>query len=86
MIITANELKTKGVKAIENKLKKDENVLLTVRGKPKYVVMSVEEFDRMREAELELAIIQVEKDIEEGRYTTSLEKHFEELEKDINIK
>ena len=85
MIITANELKTKGVKAIEKKLEEDESLLLTVRGKPKYVVMSVEEYDRMREAELDLAIVQIKKEIEEGKYTTSLKKHFEEIESSLKI-
>ncbi len=80
MIITANELKTKGVKAIEKKLEEDERVLLTVRGKAKYVVMSVEEYDKMREAELDLAIIQINKEIEEGKYTIeTAEEHVKRL-------
>ena len=80
MIITANELKTKGVKAIEKKLEEDESLLLTVRGKPKYVVMSVEEYDRMREAELDLAIVQIKKEIEEGKYTVeTAEEHVKRL-------
>ena len=80
MIITANELKTKGVKAIEKKIKEDERILLTVRGKPKYVVMSVEEYDRMREAELDLAIVQIKKEIEEGKYTIeTAEEHVKRL-------
>ncbi len=80
MIITANELKTKGVKAIEKKIKEDERILLTVRGKAKYVVMSVEEYDKMREAELDLAIIQINKEIEEGKYTIeTAEEHVKRL-------
>jgi len=80
MVITANELKTKGVKALENKLNKSEGVLLTVRGKAKYIILSVEEYDRMREAELDLAIIQIKKDIVDGNYTEeSAEEHLNRL-------
>jgi len=80
MVVTANELKTKGVKAIENKLKNSDSVMLTVRGITKYVIIPVEEYDRMRESELDLAIIQINKDIEEGNYTEeSSEEHLNRL-------
>jgi len=80
MIITANELKTKGVKAIDQKLKNNDELLVTVRGKPKYVVMTVKEYDRMREAELDLAFFQVNKDIEEGKYREeTAEEHLKRL-------
>jgi len=80
MIITANELKTKGVKAIEQKIKNNDRLLLTVRGKTKYVVVSIEEYDKMKEAELDLAILKTKKDIEEGRYTVeTAEEHLKRL-------
>ena len=79
-MITANELKTRGVSAIKEHLKNDDNVCISVRNKVKYVVITVEEYDRLRGSELDLAIIEIENDIKKGNYTTSLDKHFEELE------
>ncbi len=80
-MITANELKTKGIKAIEEQLAQSSEAAITVHGKVKYVIMTVEQFDKMRLAELEVAYMLCKKDIEDGNYTTSLEDHFDELEK-----
>ena len=78
-MITANELKTKGIKAIEQQLAQTPEAAITVHGKVKYIAMTVEQYDKMRLAELEVAYMLCKKDIEEGNYTTSLEEHFEEL-------
>jgi PHD/YefM family antitoxin component YafN of YafNO toxin-antitoxin module len=50
--VTANELKTKGVSAVEDRLKIEGEVIITVRGRHKYVVMSLEKYSRLREYEL----------------------------------
>ena len=79
-MITANELKTRGVTAIKEQLKNQDGVAITVRNKVKYVVITVEEFDRLREAELDLAIIEVENDIKNGNYTIeTAEEHINRL-------
>ncbi len=82
-MITANELKTKGIKAIEEQLAQTPEAAITVHGKVKFVAMTVEQFDKMRLAELEVAYMLCKKDVEEGNYTTSLEDHFAELDKII---
>ncbi|MBK8346367.1 MAG: prevent-host-death protein [Saprospiraceae bacterium] len=79
-MITANELKTKGIKAIEEQLSQTSEVAITVHGKVKYVAMTVELFDKMRLAELEVAYMLCKKDIEEGNYTIeTAEEHVERL-------
>lgn len=79
-MITANELKTRGITAIKEQLKNQDEVAITVRNKVKYVIITVEEFDRLREAELDLAIIEVENDIENGNYTIeTAEEHINRL-------
>ncbi len=83
IMITANELKIKGVKAIEDGLKDQPEVAISVRGKVKYVAMSVEQYEQMRVAELEVANQQVMEDVREGRYTTSLDEHFKEIDSAI---
>ena len=50
--LTANELKTGGVSSLEKALDKDDEVTISVRGKPRYVVMSLDHYERLREAEI----------------------------------
>ena len=80
MIITANELKTKGISFVERLMKKSREVFVSVRGRKKFVILPVDEYERLREAELESIIRQAEKDYEEGRYVVeSAEEHFRRL-------
>jgi prevent-host-death family protein len=65
--VTANELKTRGVSAVEDRLKTDEEVIITVRGQDKYVVMSVEKYSRLRACELDIAVQEARADYEAGR-------------------
>ncbi len=68
--VTANELKTRGISAVEDLLKSEEQVIISVRGVNKYVVMELEKFARMRESELEMAVKEARADYEAGRTTT----------------
>jgi len=80
VIITANELKRKGVSYVSSLLEKFENVFISVRGRKKYVILKVEDYERLKELELENAIREAEKDIKEGRYTVeTAEEHFKRL-------
>ncbi len=78
-MITANEIKTRGVKAIEEALQERPRVGITVRGKVKYVVMPVEDYDDMRTRELDQAYEEVMEDIKNGDYTTSVKDHIQEI-------
>ena len=80
--ISANELKTKGIKAIEQALQSELEVSLTVRGEPKYVVMSREQYVRLREYELEAALAESKADLDAGRFVAeSVAQHLQRLEK-----
>lgn len=80
MTITANELKTKGVSLIESITDKNENVIITVHGKERYVVMKMEEYNRIRELELDIAIQQSKADLEAGRiHTDGIEAHLNRI-------
>lgn len=50
--LTANDLKTRGVSALEKALDEDDEALISVRGKPRYVVMSLKHYEHLREAEI----------------------------------
>jgi len=66
--IPANELKTRGVTAIEQALAENTEAIVSVRGKDKYVVMSFEQYSHLRTCELEAAIHETRKDLAEGRF------------------
>ena len=68
--LTANDLKTKGVSAVEERLKKDDEVIISVRGKERYVIVDIEKYARMREYELTVALQEAKADVDAGRYTT----------------
>lgn len=54
--ISANDLKTKGVSAIEAELAHQPEVIISVRGKDRFVVMDIEHYHYLRECELEAAL------------------------------
>lgn len=65
--ITANDLKTKGITAIESTLTDQSEAMISVRGKDRFVVMGVDHYNYLRECELEAALAQSRADIETGR-------------------
>ena len=66
--ITANDLKTKGVAAIEAALAEEPEALVSVRGKDRFVVMELSQYHYLRECELEAALAETRADLAAGRY------------------
>lgn len=80
--ISANDLKTKGVGAIDQALESHQEACVTVRGQAKYVVMSREQYARLRECELEAALAESRADLEAGRFVKeTVAQHMERLAK-----
>jgi len=50
--VTANDLKTRGISAVEHELAQADEAIISVRGRPRYVVLSLEHYERLREAEI----------------------------------
>ena len=74
--ITANELKIRGISAVEDQLENEDEVIISVRGKDRYVVMSLEKFASLREFELDMAVKEARADYEAGNTVTeSVEDH-----------
>lgn len=71
-IISANDLKTKGVAAIDMVVKESEEAVVTVRGKTRYVILPIEKYNYYRECELEAAVNEAKRDYKEGRFVTEL--------------
>ena len=74
--VTANELKTRGISAVEDLLETEEEVIISVRGVDKYVVMGLEKYARFRESELAMAVEEAKADYAAGRtITESVDDH-----------
>ena len=79
--VAANDLKTKGIKAIEEALLDQPEAWVSVRGKVKYVVMSQEHYHYLRECELEAALAESKADLAQGRYIKeSVADHLERIQ------
>jgi PHD/YefM family antitoxin component YafN of YafNO toxin-antitoxin module len=84
MSITANELKTKGVSAIESNLGDNDELIITVRGKESFVVMNMEHYNYLRECELEAALLQAKADVESGEFVIeSVNDHIKRILNDV---
>ncbi|MBP9758263.1 prevent-host-death protein [Candidatus Dojkabacteria bacterium] len=66
--ISANFLKTQGISAIDKLTSDGEEVLVSVRGKTKYVIYPIEKYDMLRDQELSNAYTQTLKDINAKKY------------------
>ncbi len=78
--IAANELKTRGVASIAEKLSEAPEAIITVRGKDRFVVMEIEHYRYLRECELEAALLEARQDVKEGRVVSeSVAKHVKRL-------
>ncbi len=65
--LTANDLKTKGISAIEAVLAERPEAIVSVRGKDRFVVMDIAQYNYLRECELEAALAETRADIAAGR-------------------
>lgn len=78
--VAANDLKTKGIKAIEDALLTQPEAALSVRGQVKYVVMSQEHYQYLRECELEAALAESKADLASGRFVKeTVSQHIKRL-------
>ena len=79
-IVTANELKTKGISRIDEITSNGDEAIISVRGKRRYVVLTVEQYNYFRECELEAALVQTRRDLESGdTIQESVEAHMQRI-------
>lgn len=78
--LTANDLKTRGIAAIEALLSTQPEAMISVRGKDRFVVMDVAQYHYLRECELDAALAQSHADIAAGRFVVeSAQDHVKRL-------
>ena len=79
--LTANDLKTRGIAAIEESLAHHTEATVSVRGQPRFVVMEVAQYHYLRECELDAALAQSRADVAAGRYVVeSAAQHVARME------
>lgn len=81
MIVSANDIKTKGVSLLDKLFESASEVIINVRGKNKYVVIDIERYKNLRTLELDRLYDETMQEIKEGRFKTqSVEEHLSELQ------
>ena len=65
--LAANDLKTRGIAAIEAALQDHPEAIVSVRGKDRYVVTDLEQYQYLRACELEAALVEARADLAAGR-------------------
>jgi PHD/YefM family antitoxin component YafN of YafNO toxin-antitoxin module len=81
--ISANELKTRGVSSIESALEGEDEAVISVRGKERYVVMDLGTYNRLRVCELEAALYQARREVSEGKgIEESVDEHLARIRND----
>ena len=83
--LTANDLKLRGIAAIEDALADQAEATISVRGTQRFVVMEVAQYHYLRECELEAALAQSRADVSAGRAVQETAKaHMDRLEAMLN--
>ncbi|NBS16329.1 MAG: type II toxin-antitoxin system Phd/YefM family antitoxin [Gammaproteobacteria bacterium] len=78
--ISANDLKTRGIAAIEASLADHPEAIVSVRGKDRFVVMDIEQYQYLRECELAAALAETRADLAARRYVEeSAEEHLKRI-------
>jgi hypothetical protein len=78
--ISANDLKTRGISALEDSIGTDGEAIITVHGKDKYVVLAMNAYNRLRECELDAALAQTKQDLKNGEFVReSVDKHIKRI-------
>ena len=79
--ISANDLKIKGIAAIELALSDRDEAVVSMRGKDRFVVMDLAHYHYLRECELEAALAQVQAEVAAGKAVNeSAEAHLARLD------
>ncbi len=81
--ITATDLKTRGVSALETALNNETEAVISVRGKPRFVVMDIEHYEQLREVEIFSAWQEARAAEAQGDYVIeTAEEHIARLQKE----
>ena len=79
--LTANDLKVRGIAAIEDALTHQTEATISVRGTQRFVVMEMAHYHYLRECELEAALAESKADLDAGRFVSeSVAQHLNRID------
>ena len=79
-VVSANELKTKGISRLDEITASGEEAIISVRGKNRYVVLTMEQYNYLRECELEAALVETRNDLKtENVVEESVAEHIDRI-------
>jgi prevent-host-death family protein len=79
-IITANDLKTRGVTVLNEATDSGDEAVISVRGQNRFVVLPIEKYNYLRNCELEAAVNEAREDLKKGKIVKeSVERHMKRI-------
>ncbi len=83
-MITANDLKVKGIKTIHQEMSENDEAIISFRGKPRYIVIDFDKYDELRALELDKIYLETMQEIKDEKYKIistddDLEEHLKDL-------
>jgi len=82
-VITANQLKTKGISIADNLASQGLETIVTVRGEAKYVILPKAQYYALKEHEISAALIESKQDLKDGKFhKDSVEEHINRITND----
>ena len=82
--ITANDLKSQGISALESALENQDEAIISVRGKPRFVVMDISHYELFREAETHSAWEEARRALADGdAEEITAEEHIARIQKEL---
>lgn len=82
--LIAGEIKKRGVSALAHALEEDDEAVITVRGQRRFVVMTMEKYNQLRESELAQAVREARADYDAGRIADrGVEDHMRRIDNEI---
>ncbi|MCX7122907.1 MAG: type II toxin-antitoxin system Phd/YefM family antitoxin [Gammaproteobacteria bacterium] len=79
-IITANDLKLRGVSLLQKALQDEKEIGISVRGHAQFIVIKKAHYDYLRECEILAALAETQDDLINGRFVTeSVEAHIKRI-------
>ena len=82
--VIAGEIKKRGVSALAAALEEEDEAVITVRGESRYVVMTMDKYNQLRESELTQAVREARADYDAGSISDeSVKDHMQRIDNEI---
>lgn len=79
-IVTAQELKIRGMSALNERAEKFTETFITIHGEKSFAVLTMDQYSYLRECELEAALKESETDLANGKFVVeTVEEHIKDL-------